>query len=196
MVNMKLYLLALMLLLLAVNVNAVTMRVGDSYYSQGKNVSLLSINYPEKQAEVCINGEKKIIFFSRPGIIDFKDVSLDVFDSSLSFLKIRIQPEPCEDCFCDKECSNLACYGLPLPECNDDIECNDNKTETKDVCLKSKCFHKASEEKVEEKVESIPELNIPNGISKKGGASFIFITSLILLIIIILIIIYFILHRS
>ncbi|MBI4155254.1 hypothetical protein HY498_04175 [Candidatus Woesearchaeota archaeon] len=189
---MKLYLLALMLLLLAANVNAVTMRIGDSYYSQGKNISLLSINYPEKQAEVCINGEKKILFFSRPGIIDFKNVSLEVFDSGVSFLKIRIQPEPCENCFCGKECSNLACYGLPLPECNDDVECNDNKTETKDICLKSNCFHKASEEKV----ESISEVNITKGISKKGSTSFIFITSLILLIIIILIVIYFILHRT
>lgn len=185
--------LILILLLLAVNVNAITMGVAESYYTDGKNTTLVSIDYPQKYATFCVNGFKQSIYFIREGIHTIQGVNLDVFDSSISFIKLRINPvEPCPDCYCGKECSNLGCYDKPLPLCYHDLECNDNKTETNDRCLKNKCFNEVvnpiEEEKLEEKEEIIESFS---GIKEEKGINFTFLLTILLVIIILGVIGYF-----
>ena len=193
MVIMKWVISLLILLLLVVNVNAITMGIGSSYYTDGKNTTLVSIDYPQKFATFCVNGEKRSIYFIREEIHTFNGINLDIFDSSVSFIKLRINPvEPCPDCYCGKECSNLACYNKPLPSCYHDLDCNDNKTETNDRCLKNKCFNELitpiEEEKLEEKEDVVESFS---GVKEEKSINFTFLLTILLIIIILGVIGYF-----
>ncbi len=196
-VIMRQYLMLLLILLLVVDVSAVTMKVKDSYYRDSKNITLLAMDYLQKTADFCVNGRKGTLLLTKKEVTDINGAKLEVYDNGLSFVKIRINIEPCADCFCGRECSNAQCYNLPLPQCNDDLECNDNKTETNDRCLKQKCFNvlegvedKKEIEKKEEIIESFKGVQ-----ENKIKSKFIFISVLIILLIIIIIVAKFIFRK-
>ncbi len=192
------YLLLLLILLLATSVAAITMRVGDSYYINGKNVTLISIDGAEKNAVFCVNGIKSTVIFTKKEVVNLNGARLEVFDNTLRSLKVRINADPCLDCFCDKYCSNAACYNNPLPDCNEDIECNDNNNLTEDRCLRQKCYNIAEEpmekEEIEKREEVISSFKGVEESSKKFNPLKI-ITPIILLLLILIIVLRFIFRK-
>ena len=165
---MKLWLLlGIMLLILptvyAAKVVDVTLKPGESYYLEGKNITLLdSVN---GSMMLCINNERFIVSKDKSisGVfIDFRRANYEE-----AFFKLKYTCG--EDCQCDgNECSNNVCSSeledfdnpnlsetipdedevspLPSLECFEDSGCNDGEVCTLDICSNSVC-----------KYETIPE---------------------------------------
>ena len=190
----KLLLVMLILLLSVTSASAILMRVNESYYSNGKNITFVGLDFLEKNADFCRNGLNKKIFFAREGVHEIDGVKLDIFDNGVSFIKVRIYVDPCQDCFCDKNCLNLACYNLKVPDCVDDRECDDNQTITEDRCLKNKCFNIAEEvkEDIGEREEELKEFT---GVEEKKS-NVTFFTTIILFLILVGVIVYFAFTRN
>lgn len=121
--------LCLLVLVLMPVVLAKTMEVelkqGESYFYDGRNITLLNLDKKAETVVICLNNKKEIIsdYKNINGVgVDLKWVKSDKAKFEFRFSK-------CEDCdFGDW--GNLDCFD----ECNKDEDCDDNDEETIDNC--------------------------------------------------------------
>lgn len=154
-------LLGIVLLLLPVVYAAktvdVTLKPGESYSLEGKNITLLgSVN---GSMMLCINNEKFIVSKDK----SISEISIDFRRASYEEAFFKLKYECGKDCQCDgDECSNNACSFGPeelnnislnetIPdekeelssECAKDLDCNDDDICTIDICKDSACKHES-----------------------------------------------------
>ncbi|MEK6936937.1 MAG: hypothetical protein AABW58_02600 [Nanoarchaeota archaeon] len=87
----------------------VNLEVSESYYSDGRNVTLLGIDKDNGKALVCVNNERAILSKDRQKTVN--EVSLLVKRISKEDIRLDVKVY-CEDCECDDSCLNDRCIEL------------------------------------------------------------------------------------
>ncbi len=106
---MKQYLLILVILIfliLPVSAARINLMEGESYYKDGRNVTLLGIDNKRDKVLVCVNNERAILSRERQKTV--KDVGLLVKSVSTEQARIDVKVY-CEDCECNGNCLNTEC---------------------------------------------------------------------------------------
>src|SRR3989344_4314638 len=155
---MKFWMLfGIMLLLLPIVYAArsvdVTLKPGESYSLEGKNITLLSsVN---GSMMLCINNEKFIVSKDKT----IRRISIDFRRANYEEAFFKLKYECGNDCKCNgEECSNNACFfgsekldnlnlnetisdekEEPSSECTQDLDCDDTNICTIDTCKDSVC---------------------------------------------------------
>jgi len=138
----------------------ITLKAGESYELEGKNISL--VRSSEDYMIVCINGNKQIIKEDQWN----SDVYFDLINLDRNEVTIKINTNCKENCFCDETCDNSKCLG----EDKEEIIQEGNSEETN-----------KKEETSESTIQTItlaPEIEKPNFIQTMIGIS-IFLVLLI-----------------
>jgi len=99
-----------MIFLILLSTSAIAERVtlfkNQSYFDEGKNITLLGIDHRKDKALFCVNNEQAIVADGAQKTVN--EVSLSV--KSVSSEKIRVEIDVyCKDCECDSNCLNLEC---------------------------------------------------------------------------------------
>lgn len=108
-------LLVLILLFLITSVSAekVTLKIGESYTDEDKNITLLKIEGTKTLA--CVNNQKGIIAKNKR--VDINGVILEIKTIySNNSVKFDIEVPSCYKCTCTGDCLNQLCQEIQEPE--------------------------------------------------------------------------------
>jgi len=100
-------LLFIVLNLFVVQADTIFLGVGESYTSEGLNVSVSAIN--RGKAIICVNGEKTIFSDNKVKVID--NVFIEARDINVDKVKLDIECDDCDYLNSGKDLSNQICFG-------------------------------------------------------------------------------------
>ncbi len=144
---MKRFILILIMLILIPIALAKTMEVelkqDESYFLDGRNITLLKIDKSGKSTIICMNNKKEII--SDYKFVNGVNIKLKWVKEDRA--KFEFRYTTCENCDFGNW-DNLDCYNI----CNNDKDCDDDNDLTLDKCdgRPKKCSNEIIEQKQEE----------------------------------------------
>lgn len=100
-----LYIFILFLLLSSVMAEKITLKPGESYTDEDKNMTLLKLD--KLKALVCVNNQKGIV--AKGKRVDINGIIVEMINYNENDAKFDIEVPNCYKCECKEECLNLVC---------------------------------------------------------------------------------------
>jgi len=90
----------------------VNLKINESYYRDGVNITLMNIDKNKEKFIICVNGNKYIV--SEKGISrDIFTIKVDDINKDNVDLEVDIDNKYCDNCKCEGYCNNKRCFPNP-----------------------------------------------------------------------------------
>ena len=157
---MKYILFILLLILISYPSLAEKLTSNQNIEIGNANITLLGVG--ANSIKITINGQGAILGVDETKIINGIKISvIEIFyagDKEIDYADIYAssiyscgdekcdegeKDTCCSDCGCPSnyECDNNKCELIIIPECEENIDCNDKNANTEDICKKNKCYN-------------------------------------------------------